>query len=819
MKKQLISIILLCAIIIPMVPIRASAETTALSPESATEFLSFLSGNAFYSPEEDDLYYSLLTGTNQSLALKQSFLGLVYNSTNAHLYETRLNRLQMELEEDLPQTTKDATLEVVSGAVKDELIESFAGISDAGDIWEGFQIVLNTVFFAFNVRGKARSDYFSAMIGIDPDDTYYDLYADTNAISSGVGVDKDMVDEWIFFMYAIEQDVLGEESYDESAPQTFNITFNSNCSEVMSVTYTHTQGMGNAIPPTMERDGYLFGGWAFDAEGTVSANGNILIDRDITLYAIWINRNQTIVFDSNCDEVADEVKVYDVLDENRIYPEMKRPGYVFDGWYMDAACTEAVTSYSSVKSYTFYAKWLARYSYTYENGGITITKILIAEGTDSDNIIDAVPATINGIPVLKIGDSAFANQKTLRQVTIPEGVTEIGKKAFYNCYNLKKAFLPDSITSISDSAFEYCSRLMEVTFPKQLKHIGNYGFRMCYLFDISLPDGLETIGNSAFADNALHYVTIPDSVTTLGSGAFDSCLDLKSIHLGKSVSYLGEYELFSCQSLTTITVSEENPFYCAEDGVLYSKDKSVIYRYPEGDYSRISYTIADGCREIYKGAFSGAELVTITMPDTVATIGKRAFYYTSQLKNITLSKGLTKLDKELFVGSSIKAIIMPASVTEIPAEAFTMAMSLEEITFEGNITSVGEKAFYINTQLKNVYCSQSQEEWSTVTMGSQNSYFTKAAFHFDCFYASHIAKVCGKAGEATAEYTISSQDVGKVLICALYDDDQCVSVQNVTTVEGINSFNLTDSFDAVKLFLWESLSSAIPVCKSEVADF
>jgi hypothetical protein len=65
------------------------------------------------------------------------------------------------------------------------------------------------------------------------------------------------------------------------------------------------------------------------------------------------------------------------------------------------------------------------YSYTTNNGTITITKYIGPDGAV------AIPSTINGLPVTSIGDAAFRGRTTLTSVAIPNGVTSIGNLAFY----------------------------------------------------------------------------------------------------------------------------------------------------------------------------------------------------------------------------------------------------------------------------------------------------------------------------------------------------------------------------------------------------
>lgn len=116
-----------------------------------------------------------------------------------------------------------------------------------------------------------------------------------------------------------------------------------------------------------------------------------------------------------------------------------------------------------------------------------------------------VPATLGGLPVRTIGDSAFADSKAKR-VILPQGVEVIGRNAFATCH------------------------LEEVTLPERLKHIGDGAFSNASLKDLRLPEGLETIGDSAFAwCMDLEHITLPSSVSSLRWKAFGQCARLQSV--------------------------------------------------------------------------------------------------------------------------------------------------------------------------------------------------------------------------------------------------------------------------------------------------
>jgi len=88
----------------------------------------------------------------------------------------------------------------------------------------------------------------------------------------------------------------------------------------------------------------------------------------------------------------------------------------------------------------------AQFNYTTDNGAITIT------GYTGPGGALAIPATINGLPVTRIGNYAFTDCTGLTSVTIPNGVTSIGLFVFYSCTSLTSVTIGNSVGHIGDSA-------------------------------------------------------------------------------------------------------------------------------------------------------------------------------------------------------------------------------------------------------------------------------------------------------------------------------------------------------------------------------
>lgn len=257
--------------------------------------------------------------------------------------------------------------------------------------------------------------------------------------------------------------------------------------------------------------------------------------------------------------------------------------------------------------------------------------------------------------VIKIKDRAFYACSALQKIKLPENLSFLGYSAFVNCRNLKSIDIPGTIHYIDDYTFEFCCDLKEIIFHEGLEEIGDSAFYGCSIENLNLPDSLTVVGMYAFAYNTkitnikfnesltdiksgafsknenlksvvfndglkivdsdafwgcknLKEIILPDSLATLDVSALDGCASLKKIYIGKNTELENTYKGFatSCTGLENISVSKDNKFYTAKDGILYSKNKEKLIRVcPQCPHKSI--TIPKSVTKISKDAFNSVK--------------------------------------------------------------------------------------------------------------------------------------------------------------------------------------------------------------------
>ena len=135
------------------------------------------------------------------------------------------------------------------------------------------------------------------------------------------------------------------------------------------------------------------------------------------------------------------------------------------------------------------------YKYSINGDSVTVTSYLGSDMTPN------IPATINGLPVTKIGYNCFKGSQ-ITSVYIPSSINTIDIAAFSDCQKLKNVyFMSDgSSVDIGASAFQNCKALTNIKLPQQTLSIGKNAFSGCSsLMKLTIPETVTEIGASAFS--------------------------------------------------------------------------------------------------------------------------------------------------------------------------------------------------------------------------------------------------------------------------------------------------------------------------------
>ena len=294
---------------------------------------------------------------------------------------------------------------------------------------------------------------------------------------------------------------------------------------------------------------------------------------------------------------------------------------------------------------------------------------------------------------VKVFNATLQYMKQLRTLTFDEGVEEIASGSVVSgCKNLTTIHLPSSLQKLSGTGtFSGASALTDITLPEGIAITEGSTFSECTsLESITLPSSITTIPSYMFAGcSALERVTAKGTITAIGNSAFKSDTALTEIPDLSQVTSIGDRAFYGCSALETVDLHSVTTMEYAAfqgcDALSGEIDLSNLEVIPGHafcyDPNITSVVTCPTLRSIGDWAFIWAGISTISLPETLNSIGSYTFYKASLSGTVALPDSLTQLGASAFSGcEEVNAIQIGSGLKDIPANAFAGCTNLKTIT-------------------------------------------------------------------------------------------------------------------------------------------
>ena len=258
-------------------------------------------------------------------------------------------------------------------------------------------------------------------------------------------------------------------------------------------------------------------------------------------------------------------------------------------------------------------------------------------------------------------------------------------------------------------------------------------------------------------DNDIERIIVSDGITYVNFLSFEYCDNFKEIYLGQDVKEIEpvdwSYYREDFKYFKEINIDKNNVYMTSIDGVVYNKNKTMLIYYPCGRENS-EYIIPDGVKSIEANCFScSTNLKKISIPNSVKTIGYKAFYNTGII-NLEIPDSVNLIEGVFGGGAfddckNLKTVKIGNNVTKI--ETFLGCEKLESIEFGNSIEyigghydenlktivlpksikQIGSETFKDCCNLKDVYYSGNEKDWDKIQIGSGNYGLFTAQIHYN----------------------------------------------------------------------------------------
>ena len=346
----------------------------------------------------------------------------------------------------------------------------------------------------------------------------------------------------------------------------------------------------------------------------------------------------------------------------------------------------------------------------------------------------------NGIP-----DRAFYEKKSLKMVVLPNKLSRLGKYSFRGTSIRGTIIIPEGVKVIGWGAFCNIASSFTVSLPSTLREIELDAFSGSALRgDLVLPSGLEIIRFNAFDRTDITSVTLPSSIVVLAN-AFTNCTRLTG-----SIVFPSGIKSFSgfsgCNSLNGELILHE--------GLEQIQDYAV-----NGCPLSGPLVIPSTVNAIGTYAFADNSFNSISLPESLTSLGPRAFWTTHQCVgegfDLTIPEGITFIPQYCFSGPNIINLTITKNVELIEECAFAYCYNIGSIVCEatqppilgnGVFDGVAKDNFALEVPESSVELYQNASGWNE---------FKRIVAHRDFSISRRLFRAMNKA--ETRSFTLRAE--------------------------------------------------------------
>ena len=336
-----------------------------------------------------------------------------------------------------------------------------------------------------------------------------------------------------------------------------------------------------------------------------------------------------------------------------------------------------------------------------------------------DRII--IPSEYNGIPVTTIGENAFSNGVNIQEIVIPNSITAIHDSAFSNCA-LRSIHIPASVTKIGNEVFRFDDRLSKITVEKGNLFYHSHGNCLIETASKTLIVGCNTsviptdgsvtiIGDYAFDSTDLSSsFTIPECITTIGNYAFQDC-KLNYLVVPYGVKHIGR-GAFANTSITSISLS--NSIESIGDNAFSYCTELTDLTIPSS-VTNIEGTLASGCDKLKTLFVEKGNTIYHSSGNCIIETSTKTLIEGCNTSTIPTDGSVIHIGNSAFWHfSNLIRLTIPEGIESIGLSAFAYCDNLTKITLPSSLTTISSSAFYENINLTDIYYAGTMEQWTSI---------------------------------------------------------------------------------------------------------